>query len=109
MTGTSSSGTASGMTAPSMIAMRSETSRRTNQRGTRRAEVMASSSSEDASFCPRSTSEEIAQGHLCFRGDFAQGSTLALADAAQDIAQFAAQQRGFAQCLFHTVTVAVLI
>ena len=52
---------------------------------------------------------EIAQGHLCFRGDFAQGSTLALADAAQDIAQFAAQQRGFAQCLFHTVTVAVLI
>ena len=33
---------------------------------------------------------------------------LALADAAQDIAQFAAQQRGFAQCLFHSVTVAVL-
>ena len=32
-------------------------SRRTNQSGTRRAEVMASSSSEDASFCPRSTSD----------------------------------------------------
>lgn len=42
---------------------------------------------------------EIAQGHLCFGGDFAQGSTLALADATQDIAQFAAQQRSFAQCL----------
>ena len=50
-------GTASGTTAPSMIAMRSETSRRTNHSGTRRADVMASSSSEDASFWPRSTSD----------------------------------------------------
>ena len=78
-----------------MIAMRSETSRSTNHSGTRRAEVMASSSSEDASFCPPLNFGEIAQGHLCFGGDFAQGSTLALADAAQNIAKFAAQQRGF--------------
>ena len=83
-----------------MIAMRSETSRSTNHSGTRRAEVMASSSSEDASSARAQLPEEIAPGDtVCFGGDFAQGSTLALADATQDIAQFAAQQRSFAQCL----------
>ena len=51
---------------------------------------------------------QVAEGDLRLLRDFAQGTTLALANAAQDIAQFAAQQRGFAQCLFHSVTVAVL-
>ena len=42
---------------------------------------------------------QVAEGDLGLRRDFAQGSTLALADATQNIAQLAAQQRGFAQCL----------
>ena len=42
---------------------------------------------------------QVTEGDLGLRRDFAQGTTLALADATQDIAQLAAQQRGFAQCL----------
>ena len=99
MTGTSSSGTASGITAPSMIAMRSETSR---QHEPQRNAQSGGNGLEQFGGCfllPALNFGEIAQGHLCFGGDFAQGSTLALADATQDIAQFAAQQRSFAQCL----------
>ena len=50
---------------------------------------------------------EVTQGHLRLGRDLAQGSTLALANAAQNIAEFAAQQRGFTPCLFHIATVAV--
>ena len=42
---------------------------------------------------------EVTQGHLRLGRDLAQGSTLALANAAQNIAEFAAQQRGFTPCL----------
>ncbi len=55
--GMRSSGTVSGTTAPSATAIRSDTSRRTNHSGIPSAPVIASSSSEEASFWPRSTSE----------------------------------------------------
>src|SRR5699024_9509415 len=52
-----SAGMTSGIAIPSSRATRSETSRRTKDRGMSRAAQIANSSSEEASFCPRSTSE----------------------------------------------------
>src|SRR5699024_882264 len=54
---TKSAGMVSGIATPSARATRSETSRRTTDIGMLSAVQMEESSSEEASFCPRSTSE----------------------------------------------------
>ena len=99
MTGTISSGTASGMTAPldNRHALgnlaKHEPQRHAQSRGDRLEQLRR------GFLLAALNLGQVAEGDLGLRRDFAQGSTLALADAAQDIAQFAAQQRGFAQCL----------